>query len=145
MFRSSLFVPACCSKWLNVQLARMIGRVEVEVVEVEMVGGRKSQVGGRKVLTGGRKVLAGGRRIQREAQHTLRGIIGRGREAGQAIRLSQLTIDLPVVRGLVKRTGNHVRREMRCFTFGEPLDARGAKGGYRSWALESSAARCSAG
>ena len=72
MFRSSLFVPACCSKWLNVQLARMIGRIEVEVhLEVEKVGGRKSQVGGRKVLTGGRKVPTGGRRIQREAQQTL--------------------------------------------------------------------------
>ena len=38
MFRSSLFVPACCSKWLSVQLARMIGRIEVEVLEVEKVG-----------------------------------------------------------------------------------------------------------
>ena len=50
----------------------MIGRIEVEVLEVEKVGGRKSQVGGRKVLTGGRKVPTGGRRLQREAQQTLR-------------------------------------------------------------------------
>ena len=60
-------MPACCSKWVNVQLARMIGligRIEVEVhLEVEKVGGRKSQGGGRKVLTGGRKVPSGGRRI----------------------------------------------------------------------------------
>ena len=99
MFRSSLFVPACCSKWLNVQLARMIGRIEVEVhLEVEKVGGRKSQVGGRKVLTGGGKVLTGG--IQSEAQQ--RRSFGRGREArSQMIRLSQLTIDLAVMRGVV--------------------------------------------
>ena len=79
MFRSSLFVPACCSKWLDVQLARIIGTIEVEVLEVKEVGGRNAQVGGRKVLTGGRKVLTGGRRIQREAQQTLRRSIGRGR------------------------------------------------------------------
>ena len=72
MFRSSLFVPACCSKWLNVQLARMTGIIGVELLEVEKVGGRESQGGGRKVLTGGRKVPTGGRRIQREAQQTLR-------------------------------------------------------------------------
>ena len=65
MFRSSLFAPACCSKWLNVQLARMTGIIGVELLEVEKVGGRESQGGGRKVLTGGR-------RIQREAQQTLR-------------------------------------------------------------------------
>ena len=58
----------------------LIGRIEVEVhLEVEKVGGRKSQVGGRKVLTGGRKVLAGGHRIQREAQKALRMSIGSGR------------------------------------------------------------------
>ena len=77
----------------------MIGRIEVEV---HLVDGRKSQVGGRKVLTGGGKVLTGGRRIQREAQQTLRRSFGRGREArSQMIRLSQLTIDLAVGRGVV--------------------------------------------
>ena len=72
MLRSSLFAPAWCSKWLNVQLARMTGIIGVELLEVEKVGGRESQGGGRKVLTGGRKVPTGGRRIQREAQQTLR-------------------------------------------------------------------------
>ena len=60
---SSLFAPAWCSKWLNVQLARMTGIIGVELLEVEKVGGRESQGGGRKVLTGGRKVPSGGRRI----------------------------------------------------------------------------------
>ena len=77
-----------------------------------------SQVGGRKVLTGGRKVLTltGGRRIQREAQQKLRRSSGHGREARQAmvkrpqaIRLSQLMIDLAVMRVAVIRTGQHVR------------------------------------
>ena len=73
MFRSSLFVPACCSQWLNVQLTRMtsgeigihgIG-VEVDVhVEVDIFG----KIRRRRVLTGGRRVLTGGRRIQRGAQ-----------------------------------------------------------------------------
>lgn len=90
---------------MDVQLARIIGTIEVEVLEVKEVGGRNAQVGGRKVLTGGRKVLTGGRRIQREAQ-TLRRSFGRGREArSQMIRLSQLTIDLAVGRGLVIGTG----------------------------------------
>ena len=105
----------------------LIGRIEVEVhLEVEKVGGRKSQVGGRKVLTGGRKVLTGGRRIQREAQQTLRRSIGRGREArqaivkrSQAIRLSQKTVDLAVMRGVIIGTGHHVRRTMRCFSCGK--------------------------
>ena len=88
-----------------------------------------SQVGGRKVLTGGRKhlTLTGGRRIQREAQQKLRRSSGHGREARQAmvkrpqaIRLSQLMIDLAVMRGLVMGTGDHVRREMRCIFFGKP-------------------------
>ena len=127
MFRSSLFVLACCSKWLNVQLARMTGIIGVELLEVEKVGGRKSQGGGRKVLTGGRKVLTGGRRIQREAQQTLRRSFGRGREArqaivkrSQAIRLNQLTIDVTVGRGELMRTGHHVGSIMRCFTIGYP-------------------------
>ena len=105
----------------------LIGRIEVEVhLEVEKVGGRKSQVGGRKVLTGGGQVLTGGRRIQREAQQTLRRSIGRGREArqaivkrSQAIRLSQKTVDLAVMRGVIIGTGHHVRRTMRCFSCGK--------------------------
>ena len=34
MLRSSLFAPACSSKWLNVQLARMTGMIGVELLEV---------------------------------------------------------------------------------------------------------------
>ena len=85
------------------------------------------QVGGRKVLTGGRKVLTGCRRIQREAQEKLRRSSGHGREARQAmvkrpqaIRLSQLMIDLAVMRGVVIRTGQLVRREVRCTFYGKP-------------------------
>ena len=78
--------------------------IEVEVhLEVDKV-----QIGGRQWLTGGRKVLTGGRRIQREAQQKLRRSSGHGHEAReamvkrpQAIRLSQLRIDLAVMRGEV--------------------------------------------
>ena len=105
----------------------MTGMIGVELLEVEKVGGRKSQVGGRKVLTGGRKVRTGGRKIQREAQQTLRRSVGRGREArqaivkrSQAIRLNQLTIDVTVGRGELMRTGHHVGSIMRCISIGYP-------------------------
>ena len=123
MSRSSLFVPACCSKWLNVQLARMIGRMEVEVLEVEEVGGRNSQSGGR------RKGLTGGRKIPNFATTTIRRSVGGGREAGQAIvivkrsqeiRLNQLTIHVTVGRGELMRTGHHVGSIMRCISIGYP-------------------------
>ena len=90
-----------------------------------------SQVGGRKVLTGGREILTGGRRIQREAQQKLRRSSGHGREARQAVAKlvvrqpaaplpEQFKEDLPVMRGLVMRTGPHVERELRCTVFGKP-------------------------
>ena len=101
--------------------------LEVDKVGIGIIRGRMSQVGGRKVLTGGREILTGGRRIQREAQKKLRRSSGHGRSARQAmmkrpqaIRLSQVMIDLAVVRGVVSRTGVHVRREMRCTFFGKP-------------------------
>ena len=86
---SGLFVPACCSKWLGIQLVRMVGPkngidgigIEVEVhLEVDKV-----QIGGCQWLTGGRKVLAGGGRIQREAQQNLRRSSGHGRKDRQAM------------------------------------------------------------
>ena len=100
--------------------------IEVEVhLEVDKVG--IGMIRGRKVLTGGREILTGGRRIQREAQKKLRRGSGHGRSARQAmmkrpqaIRLSQVMIDLAVMRGVVIRTGEHVRREMRCTFFGKP-------------------------
>ena len=101
--------------------------MHLEVDKVGIIRGRMSQVGRRKVLTGGREILTGGRRIQREAQKKLRRSSGHGREARQAmmkrpqaIRLSQVMIDLAVMRGVVIRTGEHVRREMRCSFFGKP-------------------------
>ena len=117
---------------MRIRISARIG-IEVEV-HVEVNRGRMSlEVGQDGRGTRGRRIQrrgahTRGRRIQRGAQERSS---GNGREARQAVAklvvrqpaaplLEQLKEDLPVMRGLVLRTGPHVQRELHCTVFGKP-------------------------
>ena len=132
MTSGELIGPEMGGPKMRIRISARIG-IEVEV-HVEVNRGRMSlEVGQDGRGTRGRRIQrrgahTRGRRIQRGAQERSS---GNGREARQAVAklvvrqpaaplLEQLKEDLPVMRGLVLRTGPHVQRELHCTVFGKP-------------------------